>query len=121
MPVHKEGRAHRGSNLGPFSTGFAGNNGPDPPPRLLPQDMGTGSLEQTVVIIPSTFTTKLLSSKGGHFLLRPGFFHPGDLRAIYKACLQFRVSDLLSSRGQGSQKMVSLGARLGPSQPLSRI
>lgn len=79
-----------------------------------PKDIGTGNLEQTVVTIPSTFTTKLLSSKGGHFLLHPGFFHPGDLRTIYKACLQFRVSDVLSSQRTGIPKDGVLGCQNGP-------
>lgn len=114
MHVHNEGPAHRESHLGSFSTGFARKNGPDPPPCPRPKAIGTGNLGQTVVTVSSTFTTKLLSSKSGLFLLYPGFFHPGDLRAIYKVCLQFRVSDLPSSQRTGIPKDGVLGCQTGP-------
>lgn len=78
-----------------------------------PRPSGLGTLSRPWSL-SSTFTTKLLSSKSGLFLLYPGFFHPGDLRAIYKVCLQFRVSDLPSSQRTGIPKDGVLGSQTGP-------
>ena len=44
--MHKEGPAHSGSHLGPFSTGIGREDGPDPPPSPLPRDTRTGTLKK---------------------------------------------------------------------------